>query len=229
MSYTFEHQQDFLSTLLADSNTDSESMFPLAKRKKELNHAEVQFAKDSRILQEYATGTIASMELALPSGWFETFAFIVTISSSDRLITRRREISAQDLERYGSYAGNIPYYYFWTFSGTRKIKFVGSSSAINGATYKIYYFKFPTTELDLDADTSELPEEYRQGPVFKAASNLLRQIGQYTRAKECLSEYNRLMMQAQQQSELWFTKVELPTPDLNIIEAEAVDIQGSGS
>lgn len=227
MAYTFGDQLNFLSTLLADSNVDTSSMWPTAQRKTEINHAEKQFARDTKILLENATGTVASKEISVPSGWLETFALYVTISTNKYRIDGRREISPKDLERWSDYAGDIPYYYFWGFSGTKKIKFVGSS-AVNGATYDLYYFEQPTTALDDTSDVSLIPEEYRQAPVYKAAANLLLQIGQYTRAQVLQQQYDRLVAQAKSEVETQYKNHNLPSPDLNIIESDPVDTQGNG-
>lgn len=227
MSYNFGDQLDFLSTLLADSNTDSESQWPLAQRKTELNHAEKQFARDSKALLENTTGTVASKEISLPSDWLETYAIYVTIDGSERRLTNRREISPKNLERWDDYSGDIPYYYYWVFGGTKKIKFLGST-AVNGAAYNLFYFEEPSTALDATTDTSILPEHYRQAPVYKAASNLLLQIGQYTRSGQLLQMYDRLVAQARDETGRFYVDQNLPTPDQNIIESEPVDIQGQG-
>lgn len=163
----------------------------------------------------------------MPSGWIETHALYITISGEERLITNRREINVKDLERYDNYSGDIPYYYFWTFAGTQKIKFVGST-AVNGSAYNLYYFEEPTTALDDNTDVSLIPERYRQAPIYKAASNLVLQIGQYTRSTALLQMYDRLMLQAQAESERWYTNTNIPTPDLNILASDPVDIQGQG-
>ena len=228
MAYTFLNQQSFLSTLIGDSNTDSSSMWPLAQRKLELNHAEKQFARDTKILMENATGTVASMELAVPSGWIETFCFYITVGSVKYRIDNDREVSVKDLERWTDYAGDIPYYYFWGFSGTRKIKLLGVASGINGGTYDLYYFEEPTTDLSDDADVSLLPESYRQASVFKAASNLLIQIGQNTRAGQMLQQYDRLVSQARDEARKWYLDYDQPRPDFNLIDPQHTDRQGGG-
>lgn len=228
MPYTFLNQQDFLSTLLGDLNTDSASMWPLAQRKTELNHAEKQFARDTKIILENATGTVSSMEISVPSGWLETFALYITVGSVKYRIDNDREISPKDLERWTDYGGDIPYFYFWSYSGTRKIKLLGSASGINGAAYDLYYFMVPTTDLSLDADVSSLPEEYRQASVYKAASNLLMQIGQNARAGQFLQMYDRLVQQAKQEVGRWYQDYDQPRPDFNIVYPEQTDRQGVG-
>jgi hypothetical protein len=185
----------------------------------------LQFARDSQALLENATGTVASKEISLPSGWVDTHALFVTIGGSKRMITRRREISVKDLERYSDYAGDIPYYYYWEFSGTKKIKFVGST-AMNGAAYDLYYFEAPTTALADTTDVSILPEEFRQAPVYKAASNLVLQIGMYQRAQTLLALYERAVQQAKAQAQMRYVNVETPAPDLNVMDSTPTDVQG---
>jgi len=227
MSYAFGDQLNFLSSLLADSNTDSESMWPLAQRKTEINHAEKQFARDSRILMENTTGTITSLTIDVPSGWFETYVLYVTVSGTKYKVTGRREISPNDLERYQDYGGDVPYYYFWTFSGVRKIKLVGSS-AINGGAYDFYYFKHPTTDLAATTDVSIIPEEFRKAAEYKTASDLLLQIGQYTRSAFLSNKYNEMVGQALLLSERWYKNSELPSPDFNFVDGDPVDRIGVG-
>lgn len=227
MAYTFGDQLNFASTLLADSSTDSTSMWPLAQRKTEINHAEKQFARDTKAILEKTTGTMTSATLTMPSGWIETYALYVTIGGSERLITNDREISPKDLERYSDYAGDIPYYYFWKISGTDTITFVGSS-AVQTAAYTLFYFEEPTTALDDTTDVSLLPEVYRQAPVYKACSNLLLQIGQYTRSQALLAHYERLALQAREETRQRYRDYENPRPDLNMMGTDPVDIQGQG-
>jgi len=225
MSYTFENQQDKLSQLLGDSNTSTDDMFPLADRKKAINRGEINFARDSKLLKEYATGTVASMEIDVPSDWIETFQLII----DDKVITNKREIALSDWERYKDYAGDIPFYYFWEFSGTRKIKLVGGSGAINGDTYKLYYFKKPTTELDADADVSLFPEEYREASVFYAAAQLLEQIGKTQLADRYRMMYGVYVQNAMADGEKHYINKEYPVPDFGEDDhASEVDIQGKG-
>ena len=77
MSYAFSDQQSKLSSLLGDSNTDTDSMFPITQRKKEINRGEWQFAVDALDLKEYATSTVSSGQIALPSDWIQTHILIV--------------------------------------------------------------------------------------------------------------------------------------------------------
>lgn len=228
MAYTFENQLDFLSTLLADSNTDSDSQWPLAQRKTEINHAEKQFAKDSRCLLENTTGTASSKLITVPSDWLETFVLYVTVSGVKYKVTNDREISPKRLEEGNLYNGDFPYYYFWTYSGVRKITLVGSSS-LSSAAYDLYYFRQPTTDLSATSDTSPFPEEYRQASIYKAASNLLLQIGQYQRADYMLGKYNQLVMQAKELTERLYMNDDPPRPAaLGIGGDDVTDHQGHG-
>lgn len=229
MAYTFGDQLDFLSSLLGDSNTDSESQWPLAQRKTELNMAEKQFAKDSRILLENATGNAVAKAITVPADWLETFVLYVTVSGTKYKVTNDREISPKRLEEANIYSGDYPYYYFWTYSGTRKIVLVGSSN-LTTAEYDLYYFAQPTTALDLTTDTSEIQEEYRKASVYMAASNLLPQIGQYTRADWCMGRYNLLVQQAKEVSERLYMNDDPPRPDvLGIGSDSTTDRQGHSS
>jgi hypothetical protein len=225
MSYTFNDQLNKLSSLLGDPNTSSDDMWPLAIRKKEINRGELAFAKDSHLLKEYATGTVASMEISVPSDWLETYILII----DNYIITNDREISLADWERYYNWNGDIPYYYFWEFSGTRKIKLLGNSTNINGDTYYFYYFKKPTTELSDAADVSLFPEEYREASVYKAAAELLEQIAKTQLADRYRLAYQALVAQAIIEGEKHFIDKQYPRPDKGGDEnSSSVDIEGKG-
>lgn len=220
MSYTFSDQQSKLSFLLGDPNTSSEDMFPLATRKKELNRGELQFSLDAKNLREYASGTVASNEISIPSDWLETFLLIV----GSYQITNNREVSLKDYERYSAFSGMPPYYYFWEFSGTRKIKFFGSAT---GQAYYLYYFKKPTTELSSDSDVSLHPEEYREGPVYYAASELLKSIGKHQESSIFRAYYDSLVQKAKEEVQRSYINKELAVPDLgNDYETYSTDISG---
>lgn len=227
MSYTFGDQLNFLSSLLADSNTDTQSQWPLAQRKTELNFSEKQFARDSHCLLEVTTGTASSKVISVPSDWIETYVLYVTVSGTKYKVTNDREISPKNLEQGNLYAGDIPYYYFWTSAGTNQITLVGSS-ALDSAAYQLFYFAQPTTALDNTTDTSEIPEQYRQAPVYKAASNLLLQIGQYTRSSALMQQYDRLVAQARSEYDRHYVDWDPPRPDiLGMGQDDVTDRQGS--
>lgn len=221
MAYTFGDQKNLLSVLLGDSNTGSDDAFPETIREKFINDGELQFAKDSLCLMEYATGTVSSSQIALPSDWLETFIIVV----NDRVLDPSREISIQDYERYYNYTGNPPYYYYWRFSGTRYIKFFGSP---NDQTYKLYYFRRPTTALADDTDTSIHDEEYRQASVYWAAASLLQQSGKNTQADRYLQIYQKFVRDAEMQNEKHIVKKMYPNVDVNIVGSSETDITGGG-
>jgi hypothetical protein len=221
MSYVFSDQQAKLSSLLGDSNTGSDDQFPLATRKKELNRGELQFAKDSLFLQEYATGTITGTQIAVPSDWLETYSLII----NNQVVDNTREVSIQDYERYYTYSGAPPYFYYSQQSGTRYINFFGST---NGLTYKWYYFKKPTTELSSDSDTSLLPDEYREGPVYYAASELMQQIGKQDLSNTFKQKYQLIVRDAQMAVEKLRLNKQYPNPDYNYVGNTTIDIVGGG-
>lgn len=225
MSYTFLNMQDKLSSLLGDSNSDTDSQFPLADRKKEINNGEIQFAVDAKNLREYETGTVSGNEISVPTGFLEIYILILTIGGVKYVITKEREISIRDIERYNTSTGTPPYYYFWEFSGTRKIKFLGSGT---GSTYELYYYKKPTTDLSADSDTSVHPEEFRQASVYWAASQLLLQIGQYQRASALMQFYERFVDRAKIQIAQQTVNHERPNPDFNLADYPITDRQGGG-
>lgn len=233
MAFTFANQQSKLSQLLGDANTSSDDAWSLAARKSAINRGEIHFARDSKFLKDYATGTVASMELSMPNGWFETYMLLV----DDYQITNKREIALQDYERYKDYNGDIPYYYFWEFSDTLKIKFLGNSDNVNGKTYKLYYFKKPynagaggqSTELSDDDDESMFPDEYREAPVYWAAAELLEQISMTALADRYRQIYNSFVSRATLDAEKHYIKKEYPQPDFGDEDhLSEVDIQGKG-
>ena len=222
-TYTFVRQQSKLSQLLGDPNTSTDDQFPLADRKAALNMAEVQFAKDGRLLKNYVTGTVASGQLDVPSDWVETHVLVI----SDIVITNDKEIALQDWQRYYADAEEAAYHYYWEFSGTRRIKFIGST--VNGKTYQLWYFAKPTTELDLDADVSTLPLEYREAPVYLAAAELMEQIGKTQLSDRYRNKYAQYVLKAQLEGEKHFVNKEMPRPDLGEpVVPTQVDRQGQG-
>ncbi len=218
MSFSFLDQQNFLSQLLGDPNTSSDDMWPQAQRFTELNNGELQFARDAKNLQEYVTGTITSSQIAMPSDWLRTFLLIV----DEMVMNANREIAIQDYERYVNYAGSPPYYYYWTFSGTRYIKFLGT-----GTTYKLYYFKRPTTALSADSDVSLHPEEYRKAPVYFAASELLKQIGKHQEAQIMDQHYQEYIVRANTDVNENFINKNYASPDFGDVDINSTsDRQG---
>lgn len=223
IAYTFANQQSKLSELLGDPNTSTDDMFPITRRKLMINMGEVQFARDSKIYKNYTTGTVASSELSVPTDWLETFILIV----NNVVISNDKEISLSDYERYYADAEQSPYFYFWEFSGTRKIKFIGSTC--NGQTYQIFYFAKPTTALDLDADVSVFPLEYREASIYWAAGELLQQIGKTELAVLYKNIYAQYVDKARMESEKQYINKEYPRPDLGLSDVPTiVDRQGHG-
>jgi len=205
----FAEQQALLTELLGDPNTSTDDMFPLARRKAALNRGEIHFLRDSHCVSEYATGVVADHEIALPADWLETFCLII----DDDVIDGKREIDLHQWEQYEAHNSNDPFYYIWTYSGTKKMKFL-ASSAVNGKTYELYYFKKQETALDGDADESIIPDEYREGPVYWAAQWLLKQIGKMGLSQMHKGEYDRLSGEAAFQAEKEHRKENRPNPDL---------------
>lgn len=219
MSYTFLDQKNFLSSLLGDSNVSSSDMYPTNQRNTELNNGELQFARDSKNLREYATGTITSNQIAVPADWLGTYHLI--IDNYD--ITNKREIALQDWERYYNYSGTPPYYYYWEFSGTRYIKILGS-----GTTYNLYYWKRPTVELADDDDISIHPEEYRKASVYFAAAELLKQIGKHQESQLMMNYYAEYVQRAVTDISKSFINKEYAQPDFGYGNDSIVDTQGQG-
>lgn len=221
MSYTFSDAQAQLSILLQDSNTGTDDAWPLAIRKKQLNRGEMQFAKDSKFLRNKATGTLDSTKkLAIPSDWIETKVLIV----NNCVINSNREIAIQDYDRYKDYLGAYPYYYMTMESGVRYFVFIG---AVDGLTYTMHYISKPSTELSADSDTSSLPEEYREAPVYYCAGQLMQQVGKSEYADRYFNMYQRMVRDAQMQAETLYMDKQYANPDMNLIVTDQ-DTQGYG-
>ncbi len=209
MAMTFVDQQSKLSRLLGDSNTSADDAFPLADRKFEINRGEVHFARDSKIKRNYATDVITDKEIAVPSDWLENY--VITIDN--KIISNNREISLTDWERFHDWGGDNPYFYFWEFSGTRKLKFLGSTN-INGKTYQLFYIIKPTTDLNADSDESVFPDEYREASVYYAANELLKQQGLTQRAAEYLAVYSAYVQNAKDDVDKQIINKEYAIPDI---------------
>lgn len=222
MSYAFSDQQVKLSVLLQDSNTGTDDAWPLAIRKKELNRGELQFAKDTKLYRNKATGTLdATNKLAFPSDWLETTCLIV----NNYVLNRDREIAIQDYDRYKDYGGSYPLYYISQESGTRYFNFIGSVTSV---AYTLHYIARPVTELSDDADVSVFPEEFREAPAYYAAAQLIQQVGKSEYADRYLAIYTRLVRDAQSQAEILYMNRQTANPDTNYIAAGDTDIQGGG-
>lgn len=224
ITYTFLEMQDKLSSLLGDENTGTGNQFPLAQRQKELNDAEIQFAIDAKDLPEYTTNTVSGMEISVPSDWIKTHILLV----NSELITSDREIALSDLGRFKNWQGDDPFYYFWKFSDTWKIKFLGNSGNINGKTYELFYFKRPSTLLENDSDTSVHDLEFRPAIVYKAAAELLLQVGQTQKAGVYMQVYRDYVSDASSRFNDNVLTYERPKPDLNYFSSSAqTDMAGT--
>lgn len=221
MSYTFLDQQSKLSTLLGDSNTGTDDAFPLAVRKKEINRGELHFARNTKLLREKATGTVSGNQITVPSDWLETVTLIV----GSYVLTKKNEIPIQDYERWSSYGGTVPIYYFSEESGTRYIKFLGTAT---GSTYSWYYVKRPTTELSSDSDVSLFPEEFREASVYYAAGELLQQQGKNEISDRYLTKYAGMVRDGRDYAEETYMTQTYANPDINVIGNNTTDYQGGG-
>jgi hypothetical protein len=222
MSYTFSDQQSKLSVLLQDSNTGTDDAWPLSIRKKELNRGELQFAKDTKLYRNKATGTLdATNKLAIPSDWLETTCLIV----NNYVLNRDREIAIQDYDRFKDYNGSYPFYYITQESGTRYFVFLG---AVTDVAYTLHYIAKPSTELDDDSDTSVFPDEFREASVYYAAAQLLQQVGKSEYADRYLAIYTRFVRDGMSQAEQLYMTRQTANPDTNFVSAGDSDIQGQG-
>jgi hypothetical protein len=220
MSYAFSDAQAKLSVLLQDSNTGTDDAWPLAIRKKELNRGELQFAKDTKIYRNKAAGTLdASNKLEVPADWLETVCLVV----NNYVLNSDREIAVKDYDRYRTYNGTYPFYYMTQESGTRYFVFLGS---VTGVAYVLHYIARPTTELSDNDDTSVLPEEYREAPVYYAAAQLLQQVGKSEYADRYLAIYTRLVRDGQEYAERTYMSKQYANPDTNAVDYGDSDVQG---
>ena len=213
MSYSFLDAQNKLSVLLQDSNSGNDDAWPLTLRKKELNRGELQFAKDTKLVRNKATGTLdATNKLALPSDWLETTCLIV----NGYVLNSDREIAIQDYENYKNYSGAKPYFYMSQESGTRYFVFLG---AVTGVDYSLFYVAKPSTELSGDSDTSIFAEEFREASVYYAAGQLLQQVGKSEYADRYLGIYVKLVRDGQAQAETLYMTRQSANPEAQSIDA----------
>lgn len=223
---TFLQQQSKLSRLLGDANVSSSDQWPSADRMVELNRGELQFARDSKSLLGYTTGTVASQAITVPSDWLETYVLTVTEGGLDIVLTSDREVSIQDWERYQN--SGYHYYYYWVdSSGVRKLNFV--DSATDGETYKLWYFRKPTTSLSADADESVHTDEYREASVYYAASELLEQVGKTENAAQYRLKYQYFVDKAKNETEMHYINKQYPRPDILGERVFDKDVQGIGT
>ena len=219
MSFTFLDQQNLLSILLQDSNSSTDDAWPITIRKKYINRGEMQFAKDTKLIREKATGTVSSSQISVPSDHLETIALIVNSYN----LTKDREIDIRDYDRWYTYSGSYPMFYISEESGTLYYKLFGGSA---GDAYSLYYIKKPSTELSGDTDTSIFPEELREASVYWAAGQLFQQFGKMEMADRYNQIYMKFVRDGQERAErLYLTKI-YATPDVNSIESGSRDYQG---
>lgn len=224
MSWTFADSLNKLSSLLGDGNSTSDDFFPIAIRKKELNRGEWQLAVDAKDLFGYQSGTVdSSLTIVLPIDWIETYVMIM----NNYVITNNREISLFDWEKYYNVGASTPYYYYWVDgAGSTNVNLLGTGA--EGSLYKLYYFKKPTSELNALTDISLHQEEFREIPAYYAASELMRQLGNNTRADEYRTIYEAGVQKADSWARrLYITKNEA-RPDFGGTEASPTDVQGRG-
>lgn len=228
MSYTFSDQLNKLSSLLGDSNSTNDDMFPSATRYKEINRGELQFAVDAMDLRNYATGTISNQQLALPTDFVKMHVLIISTSVSQIVLTNDREISLKDWERYYLYKSDRPWFYRWDYSGTAYYKFLAASNYVNGQTYYFYYFSKPTTELANLTDISLHRDEFQEGSVFYAASQLMQQIGKFTQAQQYYQQYQSMVERAKAIVGMEYIDAERAVPDFGVRTQVLTDTQGHG-
>lgn len=226
MGMTFLQQQNKLSRLLQDSNFGEDDMWPISDRKFEINRGEVQFARDSKALWGYTTGTVSSQAIDFPSDFLETNVLMLTVGSQDVLVSNEREIGLEDLNHYQD-SGNYHYYVWVDSSGTRQIKFVDTSA--DGLVYKWWYYKKPTTDLSLDADESSHIDEYREASVYYAAAELLEQVGKTQMADRYRAKYNYFVTKANQETGSNYIDRTRAFPDMGEQHVYDTSIQGIGS
>ncbi len=220
MSYTFLNQQDKLSSLLGDPNTTTDDMFPIAQRKKELNRGEWNLAVDAKDLMAYETGTVSGTSITLPADYIDLHILVV----NGFVLTNDQEISLEDYERYASTGSNTQYYYWTDASGNELLNLVGLSAS--GQTYKLYYFKKPTTELTSDSDVSLHREEFREGSVYYAASELMKQIGKNQQGDYFRGIYEAMAVRADAWARSRYIKKNYARPDMGPAGFYSTDIQG---
>lgn len=223
MSYTFNDQLNKLSSLIGDPNSTTDDQWPIAQRYKEINRGEWNLAVDAKDLMAYTTGTVSGTSITLPSDYIDVHLLIV----NGYILTNDREISIEDYEVYvtnGGNGGDTGYYYWPDASGNELINLIGLSA--DGQTYKLYYFKKPTTELSATTDTSLHREEFREASVYYAASELMKQIGKAQQANDFRVVYEAFVQKADAWARSRYIKKNYARPDIGFSGVNATDIQG---
>lgn len=215
----FVGQQELLSMLLGDPNTSADDMFPLALRKTYLNRGEMHFCADTKIMKEYVTAVIVGSSFALPADFLEIVALHV-----NNIDTTALEVSVTEYERYLNSGDN--HWYIWEDGGVRSIYFTSSQ---NGATYKLWYTKKPTSDLTDDDDTNDYPDQYREAGAYWAASELLEQIGKTELSNRYLQKYSAFVEDARNYARNMYKYRPPISPDMGDGDyPSSVDRQGHG-
>lgn len=220
-TYTFGDQQNLLSILLGDSGVTSDDMFPQTIRETMLNRGEIRFAMDARDLRGYATGSVASQAITLPTDWYQMHTLVV----NNQDITRF-EIALQDYERY--LYNTDARWYQWEESGVQVLKLL--SSVFDGYTYKLWYFRVPANALVNTTDTSEHKLQHREAPVYWAGAQFMTQIGKTDLAGQYLALYQQMVQQALEDIKEQFMDRPVPKVDTGDEQTNTshVDVEGKG-
>lgn len=219
MGMTFLNQLDKLARILGDANTSSDDQWPIADRKFEINRGEQMLAKRSRSLLRYTTGTVSSQAISLPTGFLGIHVLVV----NDEIMSGLREMALQDHERMIN-SGEDRFFFWANSSGTRQINFIDSAS--DGLTYKLWYFIKPTTSLVSDSDESLFEDEYREGSVYYAASELLPQTGKLELAEYWKGRFNEVAEELRIRTEQLYLNSIRSYPDLGVSDGNDKDKQG---
>ncbi len=218
----FLDQQDKLSRILGDSDTEADSLWPLADRQYEINAGELQFSIDSKSYFARTDGTVSSQSITLPTGYLGTHVLIV----DGVVLSNDFEVPLSDWERYND-SGDDRFYFWVNTSGTRQINFF--DSATNGLSYKFFYFRKPTVVLSADGDLSPFQNQYKMSSVFFAASQLLPMGGKTQLAAYYENEYNKLVVRAKDEADSLVKSVVKAMPDIFAESVFDQDKQGVGS
>lgn len=223
MSMTFKQQQDKLGRFLGDPNTTTDDQWPLADRQFELNRGELLFAKKSKSVLRRVDGTVASKKIPLPSD----FGGVHIIQVDDIVMTSENEMPLADYDIYVN-SGEDKYYFWVDSSGssTRAINFISTST--NSKAYIMWYWAKQSTDLSADDDESLLEDEYREGPIHYAASQLLPQIGKLQLAAYHDQKYVDGHVAAEEETKSKVLTIIKAFPDIEPGFQRDVDIQGRG-
>ena len=222
MGMTFAQQQTKLSSLLGDSNTGTDDQWPLATRQLELNRGELKLAEEAHDLLGYASGTISSQAITLPSDFLELGYLLI---GGDTILTGKDEISIQEYQKWIN-SGEDKFYFWVNSSNVRQILFIDSNS--NSQAYVLYYYRGPSATLSDDSDESDHQDQFREAPVYYAAGELLPQIGKYQLANYWKGQFEIMARKAEDKTKKLVMEHIRAYPDI-VDEGEfEKDIQGRG-